>query len=68
MTRVRPISISSANASVPVPSSKKWRGESTCVPVCALMWSADTFELSPRAIRLIASRLNGRLLGYEARD
>jgi hypothetical protein len=31
------------------------------------MCSVDTFELSPRAIRLIGSRLNGVLFGYVGR-
>jgi hypothetical protein len=29
------------------------------------MWTEDTFELSPRAIRFTPSRLNGVLFGYD---
>ena len=47
----------------PWPAVEKCRGASTWVPACALMWSVDTFELSPRASRLMGSRLNGVLCG-----
>ena len=63
MTRVRPSSISSGSASVPAALSKKCRGASTCVPVWALRWSAETLELSPLAIRFVGSRLNGTFPG-----
>ena len=63
MTRARPQQQVERQRFGPGPSSKKCRGASTCVPQCALMCSVETFELSPRASRLIGSRLNGVLPG-----